>query len=133
MSFETEFSIAWGDCDPAGIVFYPRFFYWFDTAFQRWLQSHGLSQAILQQRHGILGTGLLDAHADFRAPVRDGDTMVVDARIDDWQAKRFRVAYCCRRGETLIAQGHETRGWLKIIDGRVRAAEIPDSFRALFD
>ena len=23
--------IQWGDCDPAGIVFYPRYFEWFDA------------------------------------------------------------------------------------------------------
>ncbi len=22
--------VEWGDCDPAGIVFYPRYFEWFD-------------------------------------------------------------------------------------------------------
>ena len=24
--------IEWGDCDPAGIVFYPQYFKWFDAA-----------------------------------------------------------------------------------------------------
>ena len=24
--------IQWGDCDPAGIVFYPNFFRWMDAA-----------------------------------------------------------------------------------------------------
>ena len=23
--------VQWGDCDPAGIVFYPRYFEWFDA------------------------------------------------------------------------------------------------------
>ena len=133
MAFETEFVIAWGDCDPAGIVFYPRYFYWFDTTFQRWLQSHDLSQAKLQQRYGILGTGLLDAQAQFRATARDGDQMIVRATIAAWHAKRFRVDYRCRRGEDLLAEGHETRGWLKVVDGRVRALPIPDEFRAMLD
>jgi len=26
--FRTEFPIEWGDCDEAGIVFYPNYFYW---------------------------------------------------------------------------------------------------------
>ena len=133
MKFETEFTISWGDCDPAGIVFYPRFFYWFDTTYQRWLQAKGLSQAILQQRHGILGTGVLDAHAEFCATSRDGDAMVVEARIEEWRTKTFRVNYSCKRGELLVARGHEVRGWFMMVDGRVRAAEIPDDFRTAFD
>jgi len=24
--------VQWGDCDPAGIVFYPRYFEWFDAS-----------------------------------------------------------------------------------------------------
>ena len=34
--------IAWGDCDDAGIVFYPHFFRWMDTAFHRWLRERGV-------------------------------------------------------------------------------------------
>jgi acyl-CoA thioesterase FadM len=34
MSFRTEILVAWGDCDPAGIVYYPNYFHWFDTIFQ---------------------------------------------------------------------------------------------------
>ena len=130
MAFETEFEVAWGDCDPAGIVFYPRYFYWFDTTFQRLLQSHGWSQAILQQQFGIIGTGLLDAGAQFHATVRDGDHMTIEAMISDWREKSFRVAYRCRRAETLLAEGHEVRGWLKVVDGRARALPIPDEFRS---
>ena len=133
MAFETEIVIAWGDCDPAGIVYYPRYFYWFDTTFQRWLQSRKLSQAVLQQRFGVLGTGLLDAQAQFRATARDGDRMTVEATITDWHEKSFRVEYCCRREETLLVEGHETRGWLKVVDGSARALPIPHEFKALLE
>ncbi len=37
--------IEWGDCDPAGIVFYPRYFEWFDAC------STGLFEAA-----GFLGS-----------------------------------------------------------------------------
>ena len=36
--------VEWGDCDEAGIVCYPNYFYWLDCTFQRWLRSVGLSQ-----------------------------------------------------------------------------------------
>lgn len=130
MSFRTEILVAWGDCDPAGIVYYPNYFHWFDTIFQRWLLSRDLSQAILQQRYGILGTGILDTGAQFRATAQDGDTLAGLAEISDWKAKSFRVDYRLLRGDTLVAEGHETRGWLERRDGRVRAGVIPDGFRA---
>jgi acyl-CoA thioester hydrolase len=48
--FETAFTVEWGDCDEAGIVFYPNYFYWFDCTYQRWLRKHGLSQRELRRR-----------------------------------------------------------------------------------
>ncbi|MGI9422912.1 MAG: acyl-CoA thioesterase [Hyphomicrobiaceae bacterium] len=129
MPFETEFKIAWGDCDPAGIVFYPRYFYWFDTTYQRWLQANDLSQAILQARYGIVGTGVIDTAAAFRTPSRDGDSITVRASVTDWQERSFRVDYECRREDRTIAIGHETRGWFEITDQRIRRGTIPDEFR----
>lgn len=43
--------VGWGDCDPAGIVFYPRFYVWMDTV------SHVLARemgASLSLRHAIV-------------------------------------------------------------------------------
>ena len=129
MPFSTEFTVAWGDCDPAGIVFYPRFYYWFDTAYQRWLQANALSQAILQERFGIIGTGAIDTGATFRSPLRDGDVMQVQARVSEWSERSFRVDYQCLSGDVLSAEGYEVRGWFKHIDGRLRSDVIPDDFR----
>ena len=129
MAFSTEFTITWGDCDPAGIVFYPRFYYWFDTTFQRWLQANKLSQAILQTRYGIIGTGAIDTGATFRSPLQDGDVMQVDASISQWSSKSFRVDYQCQSNGALTAEGFEVRGWFKHIDGRLRSDVIPNAFR----
>ncbi|MEM8976946.1 MAG: thioesterase family protein [Pseudomonadota bacterium] len=129
MAFTTEFTITWGDCDPGGIVFYPRFFYWFDTTFQRWLQNNELSQAVLQQRYGIIGTGIIDTRATFRSPLKDGDVMQVAAQISNWSAKSFRIDYTCTHNGVDCAEGYEVRGWFKYIDGRLRSDQIPEEFR----
>jgi acyl-CoA thioesterase FadM len=39
MPFHYDVTVAWGDCDEAGIVFYPNDFYWFDSAFQALLRA----------------------------------------------------------------------------------------------
>ena len=129
MAFSTNFTITWGDCDPAGIVFYPRFYYWFDTTFQRWLQSNELSQAILQERYGIIGTGAIDTGATFKSPLKDGDVMQVNAAVSQWSAKSFRVDYQCTHNGAVSAEGYEVRGWFKYIDGRLRSDLIPEEFQ----
>jgi len=70
--FRTEFIIEWGDCDEAGVVFYPNYFYWLDCTFQRLLRDRGLSQRELMRRFGVV-TPLVDAGAKFRGPAKYDD------------------------------------------------------------
>jgi hypothetical protein len=73
MSFlhTTEFSVEFGDCDPAGIVFYPNFFRWMDAASRHFFTAAGvLPWRELEARDGILGTPLVDASAHFERPRR---------------------------------------------------------------
>lgn len=108
--FETEHPIAFGDCDPAGILFYPNHFRLMDASFHRWLASFGLDQAGLRERFGILGTGLLDAAATFRAPVAPGDLLRHELRVEAWTPRTLRLAYRGLVGDHLVIEGQETRG-----------------------
>ena len=38
----TEFTVEFGDCDPARIVFYPNFFRWMDSAARHYFEAAGL-------------------------------------------------------------------------------------------
>ena len=39
---ECQLTVAWGDCDSAGIVFYANYFRWFDEASRRLFVRAGL-------------------------------------------------------------------------------------------
>ncbi len=64
-----QFTIEWGHCDPAGIVFNARFFEFFDwgtwTLFEAAL---GVKPPELGKAFGIIGIPLVDAGARFLAP-----------------------------------------------------------------
>ena len=64
-----QFTIEWGHCDPAGIVFNSRFFEFFDwgtwTLFEAAL---GVKSPDLAGAFGIMGIPLVDASARFLAP-----------------------------------------------------------------
>lgn len=131
MSF--EMTIAWGDCDPAGIVYYPRYFSWFDTSFQHLLAARGLDQRHLAERFGIIGTPLADAGARFIRPATYGDVIAIDSHISDWAEKRFTVSHIVRRGADRLVEGHELRFWgLKDAGtGKLSAAPIDPDFKSL--
>ncbi len=50
-----EVEVEWGDCDPAGIVFYPNFYAWFDASSHALLDALGFSHALLRERFSIIG------------------------------------------------------------------------------
>ena len=60
--------IEWGDCDAAGIVFYPRYFAWFDAATFRLFARTGLSMRALWQKYGAVGTPLVAIFSRLNLP-----------------------------------------------------------------
>ena len=66
--------IEWGDCDPAGIIFYPRYFEIFDAAtaalFERAL---GLTKFQQLKQFDFAGYPLARTRAKFIRPTRFGD------------------------------------------------------------
>ena len=91
--FEYSIDVAWGDCDPAGIIYYPNYFHWFDSTYHAFLKSIDLDQRKLAARLGTMGTGLIDAGASFLAPITYGDRLVLSMTLDAWSDKTLRVAY----------------------------------------
>ncbi|MGL4286857.1 MAG: acyl-CoA thioesterase [Phreatobacter sp.] len=132
--FQSRFTIEWGDCDEAGIVYYPRYLDLFDRTFQAFLRSRGLSQRILRDRFGIVGTAIVEAHAAFRGPASHDDELVATATIIAWHDRRFRVDYCLSRADKPIVTGYEDRAWVgRDPAGRLTGQPIPQAFRAAME
>src|SRR5487761_1995592 len=58
--------VAFGDCDPAGIVYFPNFSRWMDTASLAFFMQCGVPPwRELEKTRGIVGTPLLEIHTQF--------------------------------------------------------------------
>jgi YbgC/YbaW family acyl-CoA thioester hydrolase len=129
--FRTEFIIEWGDCDEAGIVFYPNYFYWFDCTFQRLLRERELGQRELKRRFGVV-TPLVDVGARFLGPATHDDVLRVDACVEVWETKRFRMSYKLSVENKPVADGFEVRAWANIdASGRMSGVPVDEAFRSL--
>ena len=65
--------IEWGDCDPAQIVFYPRYFAMFDGATQELFRAAlGVPKIEWVKKYGIIGIPMVDTRAKFIVPSRVG-------------------------------------------------------------
>ena len=107
-----EIQIEWGDCDPFGIVFFPRYFEYFDACtnalFHRAL---GLPKAEMLRRFQIAGIPLVQASANFFAPSSFGDIVTVESSVTQWGRSSFSVQHRLLRGSTLAVEGFEKRVW----------------------
>jgi 4-hydroxybenzoyl-CoA thioesterase len=107
-----ELTIAWGDCDPAGIVFNPRFFEFFDAStWQLFELALGIKPQELAGTYGIIGIPLVDARANFMKPVKFGDATEIATRATKFGRSSMEIEHRLSvRGE-LHVEGNETRVW----------------------
>lgn len=75
-SFKTEVLVRFADCDPAGIVFYPRFLEMFNNLVEDWCNAglkFSFNDIVIKN-----GWGLPTVHleADFLAPCRLGEVLM---------------------------------------------------------
>jgi 4-hydroxybenzoyl-CoA thioesterase len=125
----TPVPVRWGDVDAAGIVFYPRFFEWYDLGCEALFAALGLPWPELFARHGIVGVPILESGSRFASPARYGEMLEVRAVVAWVKEKTFRMEYEIRAGDRLCASGFEVRAWVRrpTAPGEpLRAVPIPD-------
>jgi len=123
-----RFTIEWGHCDPAGIVFNSRFFEFFDWG--TWMlfeAALGVKPSDLAAAFGIVGLPLVDAGARFLAPARFGDLVELSSHVS--------VAHRLVVGNTVAVEGHETRVWAArdpADPSKMKSQPIPSEVTARF-
>lgn len=107
-----QFTIEWGQCDPAGIVFNSRFFEFFDIS--TWMLFNaalGVKPHELGVTFGIVGIPLVDARANFLKPVKFGDVAEIASRVTEFRRSSFNVEHRMSVNGELTVAGSETRVW----------------------
>ncbi len=129
----SRFTVEWGDCDPAGIVFFPNFFRWMDAAALHFFRAAGVPPwREFEAQSGILGAPLVDASAKFLRPASYGDVLDVQTRVDEWRGKSFVMSHIIRRGNDALAEGRTVRVFARRHPddpARIQAVEVPEAFR----
>ena len=125
-------TIHFGDCDPAGIVFYPNFQRWMDAASLSFFMQCGVPPwRELERQRGIVGTPLLEIHTRFVKAATYPDQLVIKTHVEAWHRKAFVHKHVLMRGDELICEGEETRIFVMREAGRLRSIAVPDDIRSL--
>ena len=116
--------IEWCDCDPAGIIFYPRYFEIFDTGttalFERAL---GMSKIAYLKAYDFAGHPVVETRARFRQPTRFGDDISIETKLIECGGSTFKLEHRISKGGALAVEGFETRVWMKRDAGDSRRIE----------
>jgi 4-hydroxybenzoyl-CoA thioesterase len=125
--------IEWGDCDPAGIIFYPRYFEIFDASTAA-LFERALSRTKFEMFKTLEFSGwpLVRTQARFLKPTRFGDDVTVDTSVKFGRAS-FEIEHkLSLRGE-LCAECSEKRVWtMRGADGELKSHPVPEEVLAKF-
>jgi len=127
--------IEWGDCDPAGIVYFPRYFEFFDACTVALFERAGLFKRDMLKRYGIAGIPLVDIKAQFLMPSRFGDDVVVESSVTKWGNSSFVVRHRLMKGDAMAIECFETRVWTAYPDGdpeKFEARAIPEEVKKRF-
>jgi len=120
--------IEWGQCDPAGIVFYPQYFIIFDTSTGSLFERTGLSPRAMRKKYGIVGIPVVDVGATFRIPCRFDDEVIIESEVEEWGRTSFTVRHRVLKEGTLALDGFEKRVWAAPHPertGAIRAQPVP--------
>lgn len=132
-----EVDVAFGDCDPAGIVFFPNFSKWMDASSLHFFVQCGVpTWRELVKATGVIGTPLLEIHTRFLRPATYGERLQIHTHVAEWRDKVFIQKHLVYRGEELLCEGSETRAFCvrdAANPGRIKAIPIPGDIRALCD
>ncbi len=122
--------MQFGDCDPAGIVFFPNFSRWMDAASHHYFRQCGLPRwADYLKATGILGTPLVEINVRYVSPATYGDVLTISTTVTEWRRKVFIQTHRVQRGDTLICEGTETRVFVRPDADdptKIKAVPIPE-------
>jgi 4-hydroxybenzoyl-CoA thioesterase len=108
-----DFRIEWGQCDPAGIVFYPRYFEMFDHSTTMLISAaSGLTKFELVEKYDEAGYPMVDTRAKFYRPCRYGDDVTIESEFTRIGTSSFEIHHRLLKNGELCLEGFETRVWV---------------------
>ena len=120
--------IEWSDCDPAGIVFYPRYFTFFDASTSALIErALGMTKHEYLRAYDFGGHPLVSTQSRFLLPTRFGDTVTIETTVAEFRRSSFDVSHRLFKNGSLAVEAFETRVWVHgdPVNGKMKGAPIP--------
>lgn len=100
MHFTYAQKVLFRHCDPAGIVFYPRFFEMINDTVEAFF-AETLNWPF-EDLHKVHATPTAEFNVRFKAPARHGDRLVLGLTMTGLGRSSLALNICAMKGETLV-------------------------------
>ncbi|HWM81700.1 MAG TPA: acyl-CoA thioesterase [Pseudolabrys sp.] len=128
--------IEWGECDPAGIVYYPRYFEMFDHSTTMLIsRASGLTKYQLFKAYDMAGYPMVDTQAKFYSPTRFGDDIIIESEFTRVGTSSFDIAHRILKDSKTAVEATEKRVWIgrdPADPDKIKSKPIPDNLAKLF-
>ena len=142
-SYQSEVRVRFADCDPAGIVFYPRYFEMFNGLVEDWFRSE--LQASFTEIVTRRGWGLPTVHleANFVAPSRFDETLFATLTVNSLGTSSMGLDIVLRgsdkedrvRGKVVLVlidrAAHRAIPWPNDLRARILSFQTSDSLQEI--
>ncbi len=127
MSYTKTIQIEFNHCDPAGIVFYPRYFEMTNSVVENFFADE-IGRSFAQMHNDGMKNGVPTVHieADFVAPSRLGDKVDFTLVVRKLGGSSVAVEITGRMGDEVRMRARITLVWID----NMKAARWPEAMRA---
>jgi YbgC/YbaW family acyl-CoA thioester hydrolase len=132
MPFKTRIMVRFGDCDPAGLVYYPVIFHYYHVAMEEFFaECCGIAYHQLMAKERI-GFPTVNTQAEFFVPLLYGDEAEIEVSVSRTGRSSATFEYVIRRASDAVMCARSTNIQVAMnLDSR-RPVPIPDRYRQTF-
>jgi 4-hydroxybenzoyl-CoA thioesterase len=113
LTVRRDIRIEWYHCDPAGIVFYPRYFEMFDAATNALFEAAtGMTKIKALEALDFAGHPLVATRGRFLRPLRFGDDVVCESSVTEVKRSSVQILHKLIKDGEVAVEGYETRVWV---------------------
>ncbi|RME74203.1 MAG: acyl-CoA thioesterase [Planctomycetota bacterium] len=132
MTFTHVVTVRFNEVDRAGIAFFGRVFEWCHEAYEELFATAGLRIRDMFEKESW-AMPLVHAEADYRRPMRLGDRLAIDVRLERLGRRSLTLAYTVRGAEG-GAPDEDVRATARLVHAfveldRFAPREVPDKVR----
>jgi 4-hydroxybenzoyl-CoA thioesterase len=120
-SFQTIRTVRFGHCDPAGLIFYPRYFDLIHEAKEDWF-GDALGWSFSRMIHELkLGFPIVRLASEFHSPSRLGEDLTITLTVPQLGRSSLAIDYAVSCGDEARADMRTVVVQVDLADGRPRS------------